>query len=38
VDLKGDHSTIHNFGSRGMKPATFELDDAPLIGHGEKFE
>jgi hypothetical protein len=21
-----------------MKPAAFKLDDAPLIGHGEKFE
>ena len=24
--------------SGGMKPATFKLDDPPLIGHGEKFE
>ena len=24
--------------SGDMKPATFKLDDPPLIGHGEKFE
>jgi len=24
--------------SGSMKPAAFKLDDAPLIGHGKKFE